>query len=124
MHEVMSEHVGAKRHKFDKKPGKLMQDHGESEDDTSKEANKSSYTKFTDKAGVSEVVELDEKLTSRSVQTFKMNYDRIYRQFREQLLAEFTAARSSYMSDYQDNLNQNSSRREDRVAEMSQVIAT
>ena len=60
MHEVSSEYVGAKRHKFDKNPSKFMQGDDDEEDDTSKEAIKSNYTKLTEKALISEVVELDE----------------------------------------------------------------
>ena len=93
MHEVSSEYVGAKRHKFDKNAGKLMHENDDEEDDTSKEAIKSNYTKLTEKAMASEVVELDENLTNRSIQTFKMNYDRIFREFQEQLIAEYALAR-------------------------------
>ena len=80
-HEVMSEHVGAKRQKFDKKAGKLLADRGDSDDDTSKEANKSDLTKLSSVAVVSPPIAFVE--TSRSVQTFKMNYDRLYKQFHE-----------------------------------------
>lgn len=124
MHEVSSEYVGAKHYKFLKNAGNLMHDHNDSEDDTSKEAIKSNYTKLTEKALVSEVVEIDEKLTSRSIQTFAMNYDRIYREFQEQLIAEYAAARSSYVGDYQENFNQNTSRSQDKVAEMNQAIGS
>ena len=99
----MSEHVGAKRYrqKFDKKAGKLAYDQIESDDDTSKEAHKSDLTKLSSVAVVSPPIALVE--TSRSVEAFKLGYDRLFREFQERLLAEYGAQRTSYMSEYQDN---------------------
>lgn len=53
---------------------------------------------------------------------FKMNYDRLYREFQEKLIQEYAGQRTSYMSEYQENFNQNSSRRDDKLTEMSQTI--
>ena len=51
-----------------------------------------------------------------------MNYDRLYRDFQEKLIAEYSAQRTSYMSEYQSNFNQNSSRRDDKIGEMNSAI--
>ena len=117
MHEVMSEHVGVKRQKYDKKAANFMH---ENESDTSKEAHRSQATHISSCAVISPPVALVE--TTRSVQTFKMNYDRLYREFQEKLIAEYSAQRTSYMSEYQSNFNQNSSRRDDKIGEMNSAI--
>ena len=62
--------------------------------------------------------------TSRSIQTFNLTYDRLYREFQEKLVAEYAGMRSTYMGEYQHNFNQNSSRRDDRIAEMNGSIDT
>lgn len=100
MHEIMSEHVGVKRQKYDKKAANLMH---ENESDTSKEAHRSHVSHISSCAMISPPIALVE--TTRSVQTFKMNYDRLYREFQEKLVAEYSAQRTSYMSEYQSNFN-------------------
>jgi len=60
--------------------------------------------------------------TSRSIQTFKMTYDRLYKKFQERLIAEYGGMRGGYMSEYQLNYDQNSSRRDNRLVEMNMAI--
>ena len=71
-------------------------------------------------ARVSTTIALQE--TSRSVQTFKMTYDRLFKKFQERLIAEYSGMRGGYMSEYQLNYDQNSSRRDDRLVEMNMAI--
>ena len=71
-------------------------------------------------AKVSARVELIE--TSRSIQTFKMTYDRLFKKFQERLISEYSNMRGGYMSEYQLNYDQNSSRRDDRLVEMNMAI--
>ena len=49
-------------------------------------------------AQVSERVILNE--TSRSIQTFKMTYDRLYKKFQERLVEQYSGMRGGYMSEY------------------------
>ena len=60
--------------------------------------------------------------TSRSIQTFKMTYDRLYKKFQDRLIAEYGGMRGGYMSEYQQNFDQNSSRRDNRLVEMNMAI--
>ena len=60
--------------------------------------------------------------TSRSVQTFKMTYDKIFAKFHARIVEEYAAMRGGYMTDYQLNYDQNSSRRDDRLVEMNAAI--
>ena len=71
-------------------------------------------------ARVSTTIALQE--TSRSVQTFKMTYDRLFKKFQERLISEYSGMRGGYMSEYQLNYDQNSSRRDDRLVEMNMAI--
>ena len=71
-------------------------------------------------ARVSTTIALQE--TSRSVQPFKMTYDRLFKKFQERLIAEYSGMRGGYMSEYQLNYDQNSSRRDDRLVEMNMAI--
>lgn len=71
-------------------------------------------------ARVSKVVELVE--TSRSIQTFKMTYDRLFKKFQDRLVQEYSNIRGGYMSEYQLNYDHNSSRRDDRLVEMNMAI--
>jgi hypothetical protein len=47
---------------------------------------------------VSKTVELVE--TSRSIQTFKMTYERLFKKFQERLVTEYGNMRGGYMSEY------------------------
>ena len=40
------------------------------------------------------------------------------------MVAEYSLARNSYVGDYQENFNQNTSRSQDKVAEMHQAIVS
>jgi len=41
--------------------------------------------------------------TSRSIQTFKMTYERLFKKFHERMTEEYGNMRGGYMSDYQLN---------------------
>ena len=51
-----------------------------------------------------------------------MGYDKIYAEFRDELVAEYAQMRGCYMGEYQDNYDQNTSRKDDRIAEMNAAI--
>lgn len=51
-----------------------------------------------------------------------MTYDRIFRKFQEKLLHEYGAMRGGYMTEYQANFEQNSSRRDNKLSEMNMAI--
>ena len=54
-------------------------------------------------AKVGKTIELVE--TSRSIQTFKMTYDRIFKRFQERVVNEYGKMRGVYMSEYQSNFD-------------------
>lgn len=60
--------------------------------------------------------------TSRSIQTFKMTYDRLFKKFQERVIAQYSGMRDGYMSEYQLNYDQNSTRRDNRLEEMNMAI--
>ena len=62
--------------------------------------------------------------TSRSIQNFYIVYDKLYAEFRQELVQEYAQMRGCYMGEYQDNYEQNTSRRDDRVSEMNRAITT
>lgn len=71
-------------------------------------------------AQVSEPVPLNEQ--TPFVQTFSLTYDRLFRNFLENLINEYGQMRGSYMGEYQNNFNQNTSRSNDKITEMSLAI--
>ena len=83
-------------------------------------AGKSEMTKMSKVAEVSPSVPVGD--TSRAIQTFSMVFDRLYNQFSEQLVKEYAQMRNSYMVEYQSNLDQNTSRKEDKISEVSTEI--
>ena len=74
-----------------------------SDEGVSKEANKSAVTKVSAVAVVSPTIAMQE--TSRSIQTFSLVYDRLFKDFQEKLVLEYSNMRSTYMSEYQTNFN-------------------
>lgn len=52
-------------------------------------------------ARVSSRVQLVE--TSRSIQTYKMTFDRLFKKFHHKLVTEYSNMRGGYMSEYQLN---------------------
>ena len=124
--DVMSEDITARMeiHKFHRHTQpKLAQSvfpDGVS-DDVSKQVQESQAQKnLPPFARVSKTVELVE--TSRSIQTFKMTYDRLFKKFQERLVNEYGAMRGGYMGEFQLNYDHNSSRRDDRLIEMNMAI--
>ena len=127
--DIMSENIQSRLeiHKF-KKPKKaaisVLRDDKEDEeisDQVSREGHESqAQAAMPPEAKVSARVELIE--TSRSIQTFKMTYDRLFKKFQERLIQEYSNMRGGYMSEYQLNYDQNSSRRDDRLVEMNMAI--
>lgn len=51
-----------------------------------------------------------------------MTYDRLFKKFQERLVNEYSGMRGGYMSEYQINYDQNSSRRDNRLVEMNMAI--
>lgn len=51
-----------------------------------------------------------------------MTYERLFKKFHERLVSEYENMRGSYMSEYQLNYEQNTSRRDDRLVEMNMAI--
>lgn len=94
----MSEHITAHHGKYKKKYTTAWMDDGVSE-----EAHKSTVTKISKVAEVSQKVELQD--TSRSVKGFSLTYDRIQAEFQQKLIEAYTQMRTSYMEQYQDNFN-------------------
>ena len=121
-HDIMSENIESSHFHFRKSqkvPYTMMADQI-SDEGVSKEANKSAVTKVSAVAVVSPPIALQE--TSRSIQTFSLVYDKLFKQFQENLIHEYSNMRQQYMSEYQTNFDQNSSRRDDKIAEMNMAI--
>ena len=60
--------------------------------------------------------------TSRIQQAFAMQYDTVFAEFKQKLVLEYAAMRSKYISEYQNNYEQNTSRKEEKIFEVSQEI--
>ena len=60
--------------------------------------------------------------TSRSIQTFGLCYDQLFAEFKDELVQEYAQMRGCYMGEYQSNYDQNTSRKDNRIAEMEAVI--
>ena len=60
--------------------------------------------------------------TSRSIQTFGLQYDRIFQEFKDELVAEYAMMRGCYMGEYQENYDMNTNRKDNRITEMENVI--
>jgi hypothetical protein len=55
----------------------------------------------------------------RIVKAFAVQFDRNYSEFSDKLCAAYRDMRESYMQEYQMNLDQNTSRRDDKITEIS-----
>jgi hypothetical protein len=99
-HDIMSENIESNLHfrKSHKVPYTQINDQL-SDEGVSKEAHKSAISKVSAVAVVSPPVALQE--TSRSIQTFGMIYDNLFKRFQENLIEEYGKMRSTYMSEYQ-----------------------
>lgn len=87
----------------------------------SKEAHESAnMTSIANVAVVSKIIEVPE--TSRSIQTFKMVYDKLFQEFKAELADEYGQMRGGYMSEYQSNYDQNTARKGDKIREMLLII--
>lgn len=93
------------------------------DDGVSEEAHKSTVTKVSKVAEVSATIALNEAVTTRSVKNFSSMYDRIQAEFQQKLVEAYSKMRITYMEDFQENFNQNSSRRDDKISEMMQSIS-
>ena len=60
--------------------------------------------------------------TSRSILNFGHCYDRLYAEFKEELVQEYAMMRGCYMGEYQGNYDLNTSRKEDKISEMNAAI--
>lgn len=86
----------------------------------SAEAHKSEATKVSAVAMVSPPLPVPE--TSRSIQTFNMTYDKLFAEFQQELVAEYSAMRAGYMHEFQENFDLNTSRKDERISEMNLII--
>ena len=124
-HDILSENIKPTNFKkFGRanpnKPFTVKAD-ADSDEAVSKEAHRSNVTKSVQQvAVVSQIVAVPD--TSRSIQNFGIGYDKIYAEFRDELVAEYAQMRGCYMGEYQDNYEQNTSRKDDRIAEMNGAI--
>ena len=60
--------------------------------------------------------------TSRSIQTFGLIYDKLFAEFKDELVQEYYQMRGGYMGEYQENYDMNTSRKEDKITEMKMAI--
>ena len=68
-------------------------------DQVSKDVHESiAHREIPPEAQISERVVLQE--TSRSIQTFKLTYDKIFKKFQERLIEQYSGMRGGYMSEY------------------------
>ena len=124
-HDIMSENIVAKNfRKLGKgynKPYTVKQNDGSQDGNSvSQEAHKSEATKVSAIAAVSPPVAVPD--TSRSIQTFSLQYDKLFAEFKEELRMEYAQMRGCYMDEYQGNYDQNSYRKDERITEMKLVI--
>ena len=75
---------------------------------------------------VSKVIEVSPPVPAQNVQyiisDFETKLEGFYTEFAEKILADYQQMRSSYMQDYQTNLDANTSRKDDRIADVTQEI--
>jgi hypothetical protein len=83
-------------------------------------ARKSDHTKISRVAEVSAPIPVGD--TSRAISTFAMVFDRLYADFSESLVKEYAGMRNSYMVEYQSNYDLNTSRKGDKITEVSTEI--
>jgi hypothetical protein len=123
-HEISSEKIQFQGHNFKKHAQKAFTVHNDEDSagEASKEARKSNVTKVSKVAEVSPPVQLIE--TARSVESFNMTYDRVFAIFQAKLTAEYDKMHQTYIGEYQHNMDLNTSRKDDRIAEMNQSIDT
>lgn len=91
-----------------------------SDEGVSREAHKSEATKVSAVAVVSPPLPIPE--TSRSIQNFYVIYDHLFAEFKDELVQEYGQMRGCYMGEYQENYEQNTSRKEDKIGEMNGAI--
>jgi len=104
-HDIMSENIKLKQlHKFAQinKPFTVKQTGEPSDSGVSKEAHNSDIT-IAPVADVSPPLPVPE--TSRSIQTYAIVYDKLFLEFKEELVQEYAQMRGCYMSEYQENYN-------------------
>lgn len=53
-----------------------------------------------------------------------MTYDKVFAIFQEKLIAEYDKMHQTYIGEYQHNMDLNTSRKDERIAEMNQSIDT
>jgi hypothetical protein len=51
-----------------------------------------------------------------------MVYDKIFAEFKDELVMEYAQMRGCYMGEYQGNYDQNTSRKDDKITEMNTAI--
>lgn len=83
-------------------------------------ARKSEVTKVSRVAEVSAPIPVGD--TSRAISTFSMVFDRLYSDFSDSLVKEYAQMRNSYMVEYQSNYDMNTSRKGDKISEVSGEI--
>ena len=99
---------------------KQMDGGSQDHDGASQEAHKSEATKVSAVAAVSPVVVVPD--TSRSIQTFSLQYDRLFAEFKDELIMEYGQMRGCYMNEYEDNFVMNTNRKNERISDMNKVI--
>ena len=104
-HDIMSEKIDTKNFKkfgtSHNKPFTVKAQDAVSDETVSKEALKSEVTKVSAVVVVSPPLPVPE--TSRSILNFGHCYDRLYAEFKEELVQEYAMMRGCYMGEYQDN---------------------
>jgi len=122
-HDIMSENIKTKQlHKFGKSNNKplTLKDQNLSDEGVSKEAHNSEVTALPPIAVISPIQPPPE--TSRSIQTFSYVYDKLFAEFKDEVVQEYGGMRGSYMGEYQGNYDLNTSRKEDKITEMHMAI--
>lgn len=122
----MSENIESNLRKFNK--GKHLKGfthtnfviQAEAATEMSNFARKSEITKLSKVAEVSAPIPVGD--TSRAISSFAIAFDRLYASFSEQIVKEYEQMRNNYMNEYQSNYDMNTSRKGDRISEVSTEI--
>ena len=86
-------------------------------------SNRASVSELTK---ISRVAEVSPAVPVQSINPmiveFEQKLDGFYQEFAEKIIADYQQMRASYMQDYQQNLDANTSRKDDRIGEVQLEI--
>jgi len=117
----MSENIGQSLQLLSKKHGRLTTGGNYPKSSVSAFDRKdSTITKISNIAVIRERIVLPND--SKHVNAFKKVYDRLFREFKEQLVQEYVQMKGAYMQEYQENFDMNANEKQTHIQEAEGMI--